>query len=211
MIDIVNEVNASRREVARRSGDDGEIVSILIRRSYPATIEDVWDAVTDPDRLRRWFLPVTGDLHVGGKFQAEGNAGGEILRCESPRLLRVTWGGPTSLVELRLAAAENDETALQLEHTVPVELAGSGAGALFVGPGWDIAILGLGLFLRGETVDDPVAWENTLEVQNFSHQGIRSWAAAVEASGTATAEEIAGGVEMARSQFTPGLIEDGPA
>lgn len=84
-------------------------------------------------------------------------------------------------------------------------MAGSGAGALFVGPGWDVAFLGLGLFLRGETVDDPVAWENTLEVQNFNQQGIRSWVAAIESSGTATAEEIAGGVEMARAQFTPAL------
>ena len=59
----------------------------MLRRRYDAAIEDVWDAVTDPDRLKRWFLPISGDLRVGGTFQLEGNAGGEILSCEPPRLL----------------------------------------------------------------------------------------------------------------------------
>jgi uncharacterized protein YndB with AHSA1/START domain len=51
----------------------------------------VWDACTDPDRLNRGFLDVTGDLRLGGSYQLEGNAHGEILRCSPPRLLAVSW------------------------------------------------------------------------------------------------------------------------
>ena len=37
---------------------------------------------------------------------------------------------------------------------VPLEIAQSGAGALFVGPGWDITLLGLAEYLSGHTVED---------------------------------------------------------
>src|SRR4029078_6276694 len=125
MIDIVSQLNAIQRkvEVLPPAGGLGERVSVLRSRSYDAPIGDVWDAVTQPDRIKRWFMPISGDLRVGGNFQLEGNAGGEILACEPPRLLRVTFGGPTSLVEVRLIAQEDSATILELQHTVPIEMA----------------------------------------------------------------------------------------
>jgi len=203
MIDIPNQLAAIYREVGDRDG--GEAVGVLLRRSYDAAIEDVWDAVTDPDRIRRWFLPLSGDLRVGGNFQLEGNAGGEILTCEPPRLLRVTFGGPTSVVELRLSASGDEETVLELEHTVPMEIAQSGAGALYVGPGWDGALMGLDLFLHGEVVDDPVAAASSPETQEFSKQSVHAWTAAVESSGTAGADEIAAASEASLAHFAPDL------
>jgi uncharacterized protein YndB with AHSA1/START domain len=143
VIDITNEIDAIEREVSRRQGPDGEEVAVLIRRSYDAPNAEVWDALTDPERMKRWFYPVSGDFRVGGTFQLEGNAGGEIRRCEPPRLLEVTFGGPTSLVELRLSPDGEDRTMLELEHTVPIALAMSGAGSLYVGPGWDGAAVRL--------------------------------------------------------------------
>lgn len=206
MIEIINELNAIHREVGKRQIGEDDGIGVLLRRSYGTPIEDVWDALTNPERVKRWLLPVSGDLHVGGAYQLEGGAGGEILQCEPPRFLQVTWGGPTSLVELKLAADGDGDTTLELRHTVPLELAGSGAGALYVGPGWDVTLLGLGLFLREEVVDDPVAWENSLEVQDFSKHTIQAWAAAIDVSGTATTEEIAAAAEAARAQFTPDLV-----
>jgi uncharacterized protein YndB with AHSA1/START domain len=90
----------------------------VLRRTYDAPIEDVWDACSDPDRLKRWFSPVSGDLRLGGRFQIEGNAGGEVLRCEPPRLLAVSWvygDHPADEVELRLAPAGQavDHAALE--------------------------------------------------------------------------------------------------
>jgi uncharacterized protein YndB with AHSA1/START domain len=203
MIDIINQLKAIHREVARRPTEDGEMVSVLVRREYDATVDDVWDAVTDPVRVKRWFMPLSGDLRVGGTFQLEGNAGGEILECRPPRRLRVTFGGPDSLVELRLTPQGEEQTALELEHTVPIAMAGSGAGALWVGPGWDGGFLGLDLYLRGEVAEDPVAAASSPEAIDFSRQSVHAWVAAIESSGTASAEEIAGAAEMSLAQFAP--------
>ncbi|HEV8192373.1 MAG TPA: SRPBCC family protein [Ktedonobacterales bacterium] len=205
MIDIVSQLNALYRKVEQLPTADGsgERVSVLLRRGYDAPIGDVWDAVTQPDRIKRWFMPISGELRVGGSFQLEGNAGGEILTCEPPRLLRVTFGGPTSVVEVRLTAQGDSDTVLELEHTVPIEMAQSGAGALYVGPGWDGALLGLGLFLGGEAVADPVAAASSPQAQEFSKQSVHTWAAVVQASGTATAEQVAAAFEVSLGQFAP--------
>ena len=205
MIDIASQLNTIHRQVEQRSRADGsgELVSVLLRRSYDAPIGDVWDAVTQPDRIRRWFMPISGELRVGGSFQLEGNAGGEILTCEPPRLLKVSFGGPTSLVEVRLTAQGDGDTVLELEHTVPIEMAQSGAGALYVGPGWDGALLALGLLLGGEAVGDPVAAANSPQAQEFSKQSVHAWAAVVKDSGTATADQLGAATQVSLAQFAP--------
>jgi uncharacterized protein YndB with AHSA1/START domain len=205
MIDIASHLKAIHREVGNRSTSSGEVVCVSLRRSYNSPIEDVWDAVTNPERTQRWFLPLSGDLRVGGSFQLEGNAGGDILKCEPPRLLQLTFGGPTSLVELRLSPAGDRETILELEHTVPIEMAGSGAGALYVGPGWDGAFMALGFFLDGVVIDDPVAAGNSPEGQEFSRQSVHAWAAAIESSGTASMDEIDAATAASLAQFAPDL------
>jgi uncharacterized protein YndB with AHSA1/START domain len=207
MIDIASQLKAIHRQVEQQLPADGsgERVSVLLRRGYDAPIDDVWDAVTQPDRIKRWLMPISGELRVGGSFQLEGNAGGEILTCEPPRLLKVTFGAPTSIVEVRLTPDGDGDTLLELEHTVPIEIAQSGAGALYVGPGWDGALLGLGLFLRGEAVGDPVAAANSPEAQEFSKQSVHAWAEVVKDSGTATAEQLAGATEVSLAQFAPDL------
>ncbi|PSL53864.1 uncharacterized protein YndB with AHSA1/START domain [Saccharothrix carnea] len=202
MIDIADQLKAIHREV--REGSE-ETIGVLLRRTYDAAAADVWDAVTDPDRLKRWFLPVSGDLREGGNFQLEGNAGGDILTCAPPELLRVTFGGETSVVELRLTEDGDERTTVELEHTVPKAMAGSGAGALYVGPGWDEALLSLARFLAAEVADDPVAARNTREMQEYNLGTIDAWTAAVEASGTATDEELAAAVTAAKAQYAPDL------
>jgi uncharacterized protein YndB with AHSA1/START domain len=205
MIDIVYQLNAIDREVSRQPGDDGEMVTVVLRREYPAAIEDVWSALTEPDRIKRWFMPISGDLEVGGKFQLEGNAGGDILGCEPPSRFKVTFGGPDSVVEVHLTQAEPgtgaERTTLQLTHTVPIAMAGSGAGALFVGPGWDGALMGLGLYVVGEAPGDPVAAAGSPEVLAFSKQSVQAWVDTVERSGTATAGEVAQAREVSLAQF----------
>jgi len=191
------------RGVERVPSDDGELVRAVLRRTYDTAAADLWEALTDPDRMKRWFYPLSGDLRAGGTFQLEGNAGGDILVCEPPRLLKLTFGGPDSVVVLRLADA-GAGTELQLEHTVPIAMAGSGAGALFVGPGWDGAFLGLDLFVRGEVAGDPIAAANSPENLAFARESVDLWTAVIERSGTATAEEIAAVREMSLAQFAPG-------
>ena len=199
MFDLLEELAAIHRNVAR--DDAGDTVAVTLTRAYDAHAEDVWDALTNPERLPRWFYPVSGDLTVGGAFQFEGNAGGEIRRCDRPTQLQVTFGGPDSVVDLRLST-DGDTTTVKLTHTVPLAMAGSGAGALFVGPGWDGALLGLGIHLRGEAVGDPLEAANSPEVIEFNRGSISRWTEAVESSGTASAEEVAGAREAAVAQYT---------
>jgi uncharacterized protein YndB with AHSA1/START domain len=204
-VDIAAQLEAIDREVTRRPGPDGEEVSVQISRTYDAAIADVWSALIEPARMKRWFLPISGDLRAGGNFQLEGNAGGDIIVCEPPHLLKVTFGGPTSVVELRLSPETEDRTNLRLEHTVPIELAQSGAGSLFVGPGWDGGFVSLDLYLRGEVSDSPVVAAKPPEGQELSRQSVESWVAVVQTSGTASADEIAAARQMSLAQFAPDL------
>ena len=154
-----------------------------------ATVEDVWAALTTPERISRWFLPISGDYTLGGRYQLEGNAGGEIVDCERPRRLKVTWeygpdAGPASEVELRLSPADAGSTTVELEHVaiVPDEMWDQfGPGA--VGVGWDGGVLGLALHLRGGSVSDPIAWQLSDEGREWAARSSVAWGAAYEASG----------------------------
>jgi uncharacterized protein YndB with AHSA1/START domain len=177
------------REVRHRRIAAGEARTALLRRRYQAPLEDVWDACTDPERIRRWLLPVTGDLRAGGTFSLGGNAHGEILRCEPPRLLAVTWvyrDRPADEVELRLSPGAGGETILELEHASVCETAPDGVSdAIFgVGVGWEPALYALDLYVRGE-LPDALAdeWrrgEPPPEVVALMTQAGQAWTALVE-------------------------------
>jgi len=66
IIDIANQIGATSRQVAQQHTERGETVVVTLERRYAAEVADVWQAITDPDRVRRWFLPLTGDLREGG-------------------------------------------------------------------------------------------------------------------------------------------------
>jgi uncharacterized protein YndB with AHSA1/START domain len=204
-IDLAEQIGATSRQVEQQHSEAGEIVTVTLERRYPAEVADVWQAITRPERVRRWFLPLTGDLRPGGNFQLEGNAGGDIMTCEPPHHLLVTFGGESSIVDL-LLTGDGEQTLLRLTHSVPLELAGSTAGALYVGPGWDGALLGIALYLAGEVSGDPVAAANSPEVQDFNVKSIQEWIAAVEASGMADADAIAAAQRASLAQFAPDLV-----
>lgn len=204
MFDILQQIAAIHREVSRRPEGTTEMVSVIVRRTYDSEIADVWSALTDRSRLERWMFPISGDLRAGGKFQFEGNAGGDILACEPPTLLRVTYGGPSSNVAIQLAKRGAERTEVILEHTVPIDIAGSGAGALFVGPGWDTGLVALDLHLRGLLADAP-AFHKSREVQELGARSTDAWEAVVVASKTAQPEEILAARAAALAHFAPDL------
>jgi uncharacterized protein YndB with AHSA1/START domain len=146
-----------------RTGErDGAATKVLVaRRAYRAEQADVWDALTSPVRLPRWFQPVSGDLEVGGRYQFEAQAGGTVERCDAPDLLAVTWefGGGMSWLEVRLSAG-GDGTVLELVHEAPVDEATwrqYGPGA--VGIGWDGLLHSLGHYLATTASLDAAEWE----------------------------------------------------
>jgi hypothetical protein len=67
------------------------------------------------------------------------------------------------------------------------------------------ALMGLGLFLRGDAVGDPVAAANSPRAQEFSKQSVHAWAEVVKDSGSATAEQLAAATEVSLAQFAPEL------
>ncbi|GEM_PF-93020 len=164
----------------------------VARRTYATDPADLWDALTDPQRIPRWFLPVSGDLRVGGRYSLTGNASGVVERCDAPRLLALTWemGPQVSWVEVELTPVDDGAgagTTLELRHEAPVDpgfWAQYGPGA--VGVGWDLALLGLGLHLdTGEPVDpdDGAGYALTADGRAFVRTAALGWTAAAVAAG----------------------------
>jgi uncharacterized protein YndB with AHSA1/START domain len=208
MIDVVNELDRIRRDVGTAQLPPGEARVVRLERTYDAAIDDVWDALTNPERVGRWFMPVTGDFRIGGSYQLQGNAGGKIVECDRPNLFRITWiYGPDadpqgSEVEVRLASAGGEVTRLELIHTavVPEEFWGVyGPGA--VGVGWDGALLGLALHLLGGTVGDPTAWQLSDEGKAWSTGSSERWGAVSRAAGE-DADTVASMIANTTSFYT---------
>lgn len=185
----IDSVDAEQREVRTCERDGQPARALVIERNYDTTVEDVWDAVTNPERIPRWFLPVEGDLRLGGRYQLKGNASGEVTACEAPTHLAVTWefGGAVSWVDVHLTDDPDGGTRFRLEHVALVDDSELwkqyGPGA--VGIGWDLALFGLAEHLRtGATVavdGEPVGDGPSVELMARSSD---AWCEADIASGT---------------------------
>lgn len=200
------QIDAVTRGVATREADGEPSRVQTLSQTYRAPIADVWDAVTSAERIGRWFLPVTGDLRLGGRYALEGNASGTVESCDPPAdgraAYRVTWefGGGVTWLTVRLSALDAEHTTLDLEHVarvadVPDELWQS-FGPAGTGIGWDSGLLGLSLHLTdpASRPDDPVAWTLTDEGRHFMRRSADAWAVehardGVDASAAAAAAD----------------------
>ncbi len=81
-IDAEEHLAAVQRSVSILERDGQPAGAVSLSRSFDTTLEGLWEAITGPERIPRWFLPVSGDLKLGGHYQLEGNAGGTIIACE---------------------------------------------------------------------------------------------------------------------------------
>jgi uncharacterized protein YndB with AHSA1/START domain len=180
VIDPVSAAGLVAREIRTGERDGAPTRIAVARRAYPTDRADLWDCLTNPERIPRWFLPVTGELAEGGTYQVVGNAGGVVESCDEPRAFAVTWefGGMVSWLAVSLTEG-TDGTTLELVHEAPFDpdmwaLYGPGA----VGLGWDMALLGLGIHLEtGEPVDPEVAAGLNLmpEGQRFLRLAADGW------------------------------------
>ena len=190
MIDVNEQINAVRRRVGDRTLEAGKARTVTISQTYDATVEDLWDACTNAERIPRWFLPVSGDLRLGGRYQFEGNAGGTIERCDPPKSFAATWefGGMTSWVEVRLTPEEGGGgTRFELEHTALVDDHWKEFGPGAVGIGWEMALMGLRLHLTSGQAVDPgefMAWTTSTDGIRFMTLSSERWGEADIAGGT---------------------------
>src|ERR671916_1426814 len=183
MIDPVVTAGLVTREIRNAERDGAPNKVAVARRTYDADRADLWDALTDPERLPRWFLPISGDLEEGGRYQLEGNAGGVVDTCRKPEHFAVTWefGGQVSWLQVNLSESDGG-TTLELVHEAHVDpdmWAQYGPGA--TGVGWDLALMGLGLHLSTGQAFDPAEsekWSLSPEGVEFARQASTGWAEA---------------------------------
>ncbi|ROO51161.1 uncharacterized protein YndB with AHSA1/START domain [Micromonospora sp. Llam0] len=211
MKDVLAELAAARRAMGKGKVPAGEAYTVELRRRYEAQIDDVWDAITNPERLRRWLTQATGDLRLGGKFELDSGEHGEILRCEPPRLLKVSWlygadadAWPgTSDVEVRLASTPTGDTEFELIHAAVVDeplfpTYGPGAG----GVGWDLALLALARLLTGGETTDHNTIQKSPEGREFIRRSAVAWGEAHLAAG-GEPEHVKAAVEATTRFYAP--------
>lgn len=143
---------ATFREVGSSERDGKPTRIVRASRTYPTSKKDLWSALTEKERISRWFAEVSGDFELGGRFAIKDNADGDITACDPPKTLALTWefSGNISWVTVSVEAAQ-DGALLTLEHELPTDneseahWAQYGPGA--TGVGWDLAFLGLDVHL----------------------------------------------------------------
>lgn len=181
-------LGAVTRTVTVLEKDGKPARGVTLERTFATSVADLWDALTNPERLPRWFLPVSGDLRPGGRYQLEGNATGTISACEPPHLLDLSWefAGETSWVEVRVSPAEGGRSRLTLSHIALLDehywpSYGPGAG----GVGWDLALAALDAFLVAPAAPrfDESLLSTTPEGRQFVASLSEDWGRAAIAGG----------------------------
>lgn len=206
MTEVSQEINSAERRVSSRVLEAGQARCMTISRVYGAGIDNLWDACTNPDRIGRWFAPVSGDLRLGGRFQIEGNSSGKIERCDPPASFAATWefGGQLSWIEVRLSELDGG-TRFSLEHVVPVDEHWAQFGPGAVGIGWDLAVKGLTGYLGGDEHDTAwkMAWMASAEGREFVGLSSQRWCAASVAGGADETEAKAAAERTTAFYTTP--------
>jgi uncharacterized protein YndB with AHSA1/START domain len=153
-----------------QSADGTGVVRIEDR--YNTDIDDLWEALTDPGRLARWYGQVEGELRPGGQFRTYNAADdiegtGRVEECLPPGRLLVTsreteesyqrgQGVPPfdATIDVTLTA-EGGQTRLVIEvRGMPLDK------IAFYGAGWQIHAENLAGFLAGRAaVDSEARWE----------------------------------------------------
>ncbi|MFC4147427.1 SRPBCC family protein [Micromonospora mangrovi] len=191
MINVIGQISDVDRTVGSRTLPAGQARVSTVSQTYDTSLDDLWDACTSAERIPRWFLPISGDLTLHGRYQLEGNAGGTVERCDPPHSFTATWeyGDEVSWIEVRLTPAGDGRSRFTLDHVAHVDdqrWLEFGPGA--VGVGWDMGLLGLASHLAadgsGVLPSQAAAWLGTDEARRFITLSSERWAEASIAAGT---------------------------
>ena len=131
--------------------------TVHVEDVYDTGIDELWAAVTEPERLERWLAKVSGDLRVGGTFAARFTSSwegpGRVEVCDRPhRLLLTMQPGTDEEMQIEaLLTTESDRTRLVIEERgFPPGVAPDH------GAGWQAHIEDLRAYLEGR---EPAPWK----------------------------------------------------
>jgi uncharacterized protein YndB with AHSA1/START domain len=102
--------------------------SIHIEAYYDASVQEVWEALTDPESLSDWLMDNDFAPKVGHRFQFRtkpnpmwnGEVDCEVLEVDPPRRLRYTWCNAKNRVDTVVSwtlQRDGTGTRLILDHT----------------------------------------------------------------------------------------------
>lgn len=151
-------------QVLGRIEQDGDDVAVVFDRHYATTPADLWQACTEPERLARWFAPVSGELSAGGEFTVHFDDADtprcRVLSCRAPE--RLVWEWPIRDVRTVVTAelsADGEGTRLVLRHERLTAGQASGYAA-----GWDTYVRRLDAVVDGTPVPDwDITWTALFE------------------------------------------------
>ncbi len=129
---------------------------LRFERTLPFPLEDVWSAVTVPERLALWFGQLAGDPGSGRvELLMTAEEGAEpdpvtIHECHRPHRLRVTLGGEDDdwSLELTLDPVDGGTDLVFVHHLRGCD------DARCLGPGWQLYLDRLEAVLGGAAVPD---------------------------------------------------------
>jgi uncharacterized protein YndB with AHSA1/START domain len=113
------------------AGDEG---IVRMETLLETGIDDLWGALTDPDRLAHWYGEVDGQLAPGGEVRVRialaGERAGRVDVCKPPRRLVVTMRDPDpqpgqpdqTVIDAKLVAEGHRTRLVWEERGIPVDL-----------------------------------------------------------------------------------------
>ena len=137
----------------------GEHWELRFRRELRHPVARVWEALTEPEELRKWFpdTVMVSEWKVGAKMEfRDANAriqafDGEVLAYDPPRLLEFRWGTDRIRFEV---APRGEGCTLTLVDTID-EL----GKAARDGAGWHVCLDALEHALGGTRAAAPSDWK----------------------------------------------------
>jgi uncharacterized protein YndB with AHSA1/START domain len=189
MSNVRDQIDAVDRTVVLRSQKHAQANALVLSRVYDTTVNDLWDACTDRERIGRWLRPISGELRVGGRYQVEGNASGTVETCEPPHRFTASWEyeGAVSWIVASLSQESPQRTRLTLEQIVPDDEKWRRFGPGAIGVGWDLSLAALATDVSRKSLasePDATAHEQSAGGKPFVILSSSSWMDANVAAGT---------------------------
>lgn len=150
----------------------GDTVTIRVEDVYPTTIDDLWEAVTDPERLARWIAVVDGEpglgKTVGVRFTSTFQGYGTVETCDPPHgyTVRVTDDETPdqTMMTVRLSEEPGGTRLVVEDSGIPADEAAAH------GAGWQVHLEDLRTVLDGGT---PTPWRERWQQLIDDYRGPR--------------------------------------